>query len=266
MSWLFSQALVAEYSEASSLDGEQCALWNGTRMQQASWLPGKTTDTCRLSRSGMTFKPLTDNHGEELLMSYLADFHAPTYQRLAKAQGSKERSQACGHTWQESLVKYDPDTRSWKTAQCLLFGGLDEFSETWPSWGMMRDGVSWAAPMSDCQCLEKESGYWPAPTCEGWGSEGAQRQMLKKVENGVITHEEAERMMVRHFRECVSKPSQKFPWKDGTILNLSFYEHLMGWPHSWTDAQPLATDKFQQWLRLHGVFLAAPQHTTQHND
>jgi hypothetical protein len=28
----------------------------------------------------------------------------------------------------------------------------------------------------------------------------------------------------------------------------------------------LATDKFQQWQLSHGVFLAAPQHTTQHND
>jgi hypothetical protein len=88
--------------------------------------------------------------------------------------------------------------------------------------------------------------------------------MLKKVENGVITHEEAERMMVRHFRECVSKPSQKFPWKDGTILNLSFYEHLMGWPHSWTDAQPLETDKFQQWQLLHGTSSADPDSTQPH--
>jgi hypothetical protein len=252
MSWLYSRVLVEEYLGASCLDGEPCALSSGTHTLQASWLPAKTTDACRLSRSGMTYKPLTANRGEELLTLFRAGFRAKTYLPQERERESTESEAECGRTWPASLAKYDPVSRSWKTHQCSLFGGLDEFSETWPSWGMMRDGVSWAAPMSDCQCLEKESGYWPAPTCEGWGSEGAQRQMLKKVENGVITHEEAERMMVRHFRECVSKPSQKSPWKDGTILNLSFYEHLMGWPHSWTDAQPLETDKFQQWLRLHG--------------
>ena len=100
---------------------------------------------------------------------------------------------------------------------------------------------------------ESECGLWPAPTCEGWGSEGAQKQLLRKVEAGELTHEIAERMMVRHFRSCVTKPSGNFPWRDGMILNLSFYEHLMAWPHSWTDIAPLATDKFQQWQRLHGV-------------
>jgi hypothetical protein len=33
----------------------------------------------RLSRFGMTYKPLTATHGEALLMSYLAAFHAKTY-------------------------------------------------------------------------------------------------------------------------------------------------------------------------------------------
>ena len=38
----------------------------------------------------------------------------------------------------------------------------------------------------------------------------------------------------------------------GGALNPDWCEWLMGWPIGWTDLQPLATAKFQQWLRLHG--------------
>lgn len=73
MSWLYSQALVEASLVDTSLDGAPCALWNGTHTQQASWLPAKTTKHSRLSRSGMTYKPLTDDLGEDVLMSFLED-------------------------------------------------------------------------------------------------------------------------------------------------------------------------------------------------
>lgn len=41
------------------------------------------------------------------------------------------------------LARYDRASCSWKTAQYSLLGGLVEFSETWPRWGMMRAGVCW---------------------------------------------------------------------------------------------------------------------------
>jgi hypothetical protein len=44
-----------------------------------------------------------------------------------------------------------------------------------------------------------------------------------------------------------------------TALNPEWVEWLMGWPEGWTDLRPLATDKFQQWLRAHG----APSHDTK---
>lgn len=38
----------------------------------------------------------------------------------------------------------------------------------------------------------------------------------------------------------------------GGQLNPSWVEWLMGWPIGWTDCEPLATDRFHEWLRLHG--------------
>ena len=39
---------------------------------------------------------------------------------------------------------------------------------------------------------------------------------------------------------------------EGGALNPPWVAWLMGWPIGWTDLEPLATDKFQQWLRQHG--------------
>jgi hypothetical protein len=78
MSWLFSQALVEEYLGDTFLDGEQSVQSNGKNIQQAYCALDKMTKFSRLSQFGMMFKPLTESLGEELLMSYLGDFHAKT--------------------------------------------------------------------------------------------------------------------------------------------------------------------------------------------
>ena len=84
MSWLFSQVLVVEYLGDISLDGEQSVQSNGNPTQQAYCSPDKMTEYSRLSRFGMMFKPLTESLGEELLMSYRADFHAKTSPQQAR--------------------------------------------------------------------------------------------------------------------------------------------------------------------------------------
>lgn len=42
----------------------------------------------------------------------------------------------------------------------------------------------------------------------------------------------------------------------GGTLNPAWNEWLMGWPVGWSALEPLEMDKFQKWLRLHGVYLA----------
>jgi hypothetical protein len=143
MSWLFSQALVEEYLGDTCLDGEQFALLSGNPTQQAYCAPDKMTVFSRLSRFGMTYKPLTESRGEELLTLFREDFLVPTFQPQEKAQELMEKPQECGEKWRASFTKYDPDTSLWKTHQCSLLGDLDEFLETWPQWGLMRCGECW---------------------------------------------------------------------------------------------------------------------------
>jgi DNA (cytosine-5)-methyltransferase 1 len=101
------------------------------------------TGFSRLSRFGMTFKPLKENLGEELLTLYLEDFRVPTFPQQEKEQELMEKPLECGEKWRGSFTKYDPDTSLWRTHQCSLLGDLEEFSETWPQWGLMRNGECW---------------------------------------------------------------------------------------------------------------------------
>ncbi len=86
MSWLYSRALVEEYLAGNYLDGERCALLSGNPTPQAFLPPDRMTDFCRPSRFGMTFAPLTDGLGAELLTWFLAASRART-----SAQQGKER-------------------------------------------------------------------------------------------------------------------------------------------------------------------------------
>ena len=167
MSWLYSQVLVEEYLAGNFLDGEQSVQSNGKHTQQAYCAPDKMTVFSRLSRFGMTFKPLMEHHGEELLTLYLEDFHAKTLVPQEKVQELMENEAECGEKWLASFVKYDPDSSLWKTHQCSLLGDLDEFSETWPQWGLMRDGECWEQRTLEQTIRGTESGLleqtWPTP-------------------------------------------------------------------------------------------------------
>jgi hypothetical protein len=86
MSWLCSRVLVEEYLGASYLDGEPCAEWNVMPTQQGFWRNDKMVAPLKLSQFGPTLQLLTVDHGEALLTSYLAAFHAKTSALPAKAK------------------------------------------------------------------------------------------------------------------------------------------------------------------------------------
>ena len=170
MSWLYSRALVVESLVGTYLDGELSAPWNGNLTPLAFLSHGKTTDFSRLSRFGVMFRPLMDDLGEELLMSYLAGFRAKTSASQARAQASAANALGCGPTWRGSLARFDPATSSWRTAQPSLLGDSEECSVTWPRSGMTADGQCWELPMLGRRTSGTDSGLWPrwlfpTPTC-----------------------------------------------------------------------------------------------------
>ena len=222
MSWLFSRALVEEYLGENFSDGEQCAPLSGKPIPQAYCAPDKMTAFSKLSRFGMTYAPLTENLGEELLMSYLAAFHAKTLAQPEKAQELTESSQECGEKWRGSFTKYSPNSCSWKTHQCSLLGDLDEFLGTWPRWGLMRDGECWEQQTLAQSIRGTESGLsptppppdnWPTPATKGYGhaAEGMVGNLIEKIQQGVITKLEAEQMLSLPHLENHRTWKKKFP-------------------------------------------------------
>jgi len=232
MSWLYSQALVEEYSEVTFSDGEQSAQSNGSLTQQAYCAPDKMTKFSRLSRFGMTFKPLTESLGQDVLTLYLEDFPVRTFPLPDEAQGLTEPDQECGSTWRELLAKYDQDSSTWKTPHSSLLEDSTEFLGTWPRWGLMHDGVSYRQQTLVRHTKETGFGSWPTPRTKGMcGGSGAWNQLNKST-----TPEEARQMGAGN----------------GGQLNPTWVEWLMGWPLGWTDLKPLEMDKYQQWRQQHG--------------
>jgi len=187
MSWLFSQALVAEYLGDTSLDGEQSVPLSGNLTQQAYLSHGKTTKFSRLSRFGMTVEPLTDDRGQVLLTSYLEDFRAKTSLRQEKALESQVADQECGNTWLASLAKYDHSTSMWRTAQCSLLEDSMSFSLTLPRWGSMQSGALYPLPTLVQTISVKEFGSEPnnetffhTPNTTGLDGGSNGRKALKK--------------------------------------------------------------------------------------
>ena len=166
MSWHFSRALVEAYSAESCLAGARSAPSSSTTMHGMCWSPGKTTKQSNRSRYGMTYEPLTDDRGAELLMWYLAGFPAKTSTLRDVVQASPASEADSGPKWRELSVRYDPATSSWKTHQCLFQEDLPESSVTLPKWGMMRDGVLSERTTLALPTSGTESGLWPTPTTQ----------------------------------------------------------------------------------------------------
>lgn len=159
-----SLARVEGYSEESSSGGEPSALSKSTLTAGGFSCSAKMMDAWSRFQSGQTSEPSMAVRGMALSMSSAADFPAKTSAPQDQVPALPESDLACGPRWPESFARFSPDTFSWKTRQCLLLGGLESFSETWPNYGMMRDGECSAQPALEHPTCESESGFVPTPT------------------------------------------------------------------------------------------------------
>jgi len=271
MSWLYSQALVEEYLEGNCSDGEQFAPLNGKPIQQAYCAPDKMTDFSRLSRFGMMFKPLTENRGEELLMSYLAAFPVKTFQSQETVTDLTEKGQECGEKWHGLLARFDQDTHSWRTVQCSLLEDLNESLQTLPQWGMTVGGELYLLPTLVQTIDGKESGLSLIPTPTS-STGGPNHNSPTTLAGKRYTMNLAGFVQLNPTRQTWGTPKaqdSRHALRDrgkgnlgeqvsglhgGGKLNPTWTEWLMGWPLEWTDLKPLEMDKFHCVQQLHGEF------------
>ena len=197
-------------------------------------------------------------------MSSQAGFRAKTSaMQESKLEWVRERDQGYGLRLSDLLANYDPITSSWRTSQhCFLAqvngvaDGLAEFSETWPSAGMMQNGKTyrrqpWALPIA-----ENASGLWPTPTKSAlFPPTGAALDARRQMTRGVPLSEAVARKLWptpqksdNRDRGNLSSPavirratigkqlmlSQVVSETSGA-LNPMWVEWLMGFPQGWTD-------------------------------
>lgn len=236
MSWHCSQALVAEFSGECYSGGGRSAPSKSNHTAGAFSCSDRMTDVFRRSLSGTMYERSTGTRGADSSMSSAEDSPVKMLRSVvAPRTGSKANALGFGWKWPESYARWDRDSCSWRTRQCSLLEGLDEFSATWRRWGLMRGGeCSALAPLvphihgNGCSLL-------PTPLASqgkrGWGlSRSGRRRHGPAVTENVFADIDAH----------------------GWRLEPTAHEWLMGWPIGWTDSRPLAMDRFQLWLRVHG--------------
>ena len=245
MSWLFSRALVAEFLAENCLDGELYALSKSTPMPLGFLSPDRMMDFSRLSRFGMTFAPLTEDLGADVLMWFLVAFRAKT----SASQGTRSASRAigadCGERWPASFVKFDHASSSWKTSQRCFLEEWASYSEIWPRWGLMHAGECWELPTLAATKPEKGYGLWPTLKA----SDGEQRATN-------LAYFERRWNIAPDLQVIVALRTP--PTEKGFYgrLNPDWCEWLTGWPIKWTESTPLETGKILEWLQQHGGFSA----------
>jgi len=261
----YSPEQAGESLAGNSSDGEPSAPLNTNHTPAPSSVLGRTTAVSNRSRFGTMFGPLTEQHGEAVLTSFLGDFLVRTSVAPEKGQESPENEAAFGEKWRELFVKFDPVSSGWKTHQCLFQEALDWSSLTLPRWGMMRDGELWELPTPEHLTDGKESGLWPTPRCQMTRRpvevrKGGDRGNLEEIVAIRMTYPTPTK---HNSKECDApseanrnEPSLTHVARGGdktlpTRLNPAWVEWLMGWPIYWTALNESETaNAHKQWLSL----------------
>lgn len=268
-------------SEAICWDGERFAPSSGQTTLGRYCLLDSETESCLSSQSGTMSKPSTGVPGLDSWMSSLEDSHARTSAQQARAQESTASGRACGPTWPGSSAKYDPASRSWKTAQYSLLAGLDEFSETWPRWGSMRNGGFLERSTPERRISENGSGLWPTIRAQD-GERGGRGDLIQAVRGNENTHFRNRQTWSIPTANCSTgaghqgrqgglnlqtavkwatptvcgnynkkgasaKSGDGLATQAGGALNPKWVEGLMGWPMNWTCADPMSELDFALW-------------------
>ena len=159
------------------------------------------------------------------LMSSPAGSHAKISQPQASKPGcQKEPEAAYGPKSLDLLATYDHPTSSWRTLQICLVArlngeadGLAEYSETWPSAGMMQSGKTyrrqpWALPIA-----ESASGLLPTPLKSEMQASFTVSSIRKALDGGRQEHLCFRPIMLGWGRDAIA----------------TMYAEVMGFPDSW---------------------------------
>ena len=228
-----------ESSAECFADIPQYVLWRLNLIPSKSCSKDSETESCQSSQSGqIVSQNSTENHGGDQLRFWPGDFLVKTYlsreQTTEKHKGLKESGQAYGRSIKELLARCGLNLCLPKIPRTFALRALSPSSKICGSWGMTRDGVSLEVATLVRITEERESGYLPTPMATDWKG------------GTVAIRKDTGKQRLDQWRDYVKvKHGMTYPHPTHSELR-------MGWPEKWTDSAPLAMDKFQLWLGLHG--------------
>lgn len=219
MSWLYSRALVEEYSAEHCSDGKRYAPLNMTPTPQAYLWRDKTTEAWSRFPSGMTFEPLTADLGAALLTWYLGDFLA---NRSAQHLEAGRSQKTCGPKCCESSTR---SGRQWFLPRMLNGIRSGKQPKIWQASDTPLESRLSMRPKRLQSMIGVDGGWLPTPTAKANHSAPSMRKWPA----------------YHAYQDWLGRKTSPQVW-----------EWMMGWPIGWTDLKPLAMHKYRQWRRQHG--------------
>jgi hypothetical protein len=270
MSWHYSQALVVEYLEASSTDGEQFAPLRSSDIPETYCWRDKTTESLSLFQYGMTSDPSMADPGVDLLTWYLGGFLAKTSvlrEQCGDARALTATAPVYGGKCCALLGRFALPMFSVKIRRHSEPPASDESSENLPNSGMFADGSLWELTLSDSIIGASDCGFMlPTPTARDWKDTFG---MVTERKDGKTRLDRLPMLLFDLVRNAGISTKTNSANTVAQTVNLKgladvsitgpdycpeLAEWVMGWPVGWTELKPLAMDRFQQWLLLHGKF------------
>jgi hypothetical protein len=257
MSWLFSRALVEAYLPGICSDGERFVLWSSMPTARPFWLRDKMMKRCPFSRFGLTYKHLTEDHGEALLKWFREVFLVKTSPPAESEPVSTGKSQGSGLKCCESSEKWHQLTFSSKILKTSGPRDFAKSSKGLPRSGSMTNGIVSARKRPELPTL-KECVFGNAlPTltvCQRNNSGGAKKGPVRLSLQNLLPTIRANRTLRATDANRGGKNANN---KHGDLivggpLNPTWTEWFMGFPLGWTALEPLEMHKFRQWQNSHG--------------
>jgi len=246
---------------------------------------------CRDSQCGTTFAHSTGAPGADTLMSSAEDFHARTSVQRVKVQELPDHVLALSLKCSELLMKLGLRLCSRKTVRSFVPRGWPQSSRDLSAWGMWDESGYWELGTSVQTTSESECGSLPSPRASD-ADRGGRGDLLQALRGNSNSHFSVKVPTPRANKWGLSSRSgnglaavlNKLPTPKvcegadcpaerrrntpnlGTTINMrtgsrlltggvypALREWMMGWPIGWTASRPLATDRFQEWLRSFGA-------------
>lgn len=236
---------VAASLQTSFWDTNQFVQSNGTNTlakssENEQQMDGSQICQCGKGTSDCSIHPSTREKWIASMQASLARIFQPAD---CKKDLEKEPDQDSTGKYCESLTWYDHDSYSWKTWQQSFTTDWELFSGTWPSWGLMLDGVVYGLQTLEQVTEEIDGGsLLPTPTvCGNHNRVGASKNSGDGLVTALLKRQQFptpnafQGKNVGRLDELGGKGNQFRKTDAGKqLLNPLFVEELMGFPIEWT--------------------------------